>query len=108
MTTDPSTSGVTAITPTEFSALGDGAVLIDVREPNELAEVLIPTALSMPMRSFVDHIDDLPDGTFYLICHSGMRSGRMAESLRDQGHDAVTVLGGIVQWETDGLPVQRG
>ena len=97
----------TAITPTEFAALGDEAVLIDVREPNELAEVRIPTALSMPMRSFADYLDQLPDGRFYLICHSGMRSARVAESLREQGHDAVTVVGGIVQWEAEGLSVHR-
>ena len=29
----------TTVTPTEFAALGDDAVLIDVREPDELAQV---------------------------------------------------------------------
>lgn len=97
----------TAITPSEFAALGDDAVLIDVREPNELAEVRIPRALSMPMSTLGDHLDELPDGRFYLVCHSGMRSARIATSLIEQGHDAVTVVGGIVQWEAEGLPVER-
>jgi len=98
----------TTITPTEFAALGDDAVLIDVREPDELAQARIPGALSMPMSTFGDHLDELPKGTLYLVCHSGMRSGRIAASLVEQGHDAVSVAGGIVQWEAEGLPVEKG
>ena len=97
----------TAVTPTEFAALGDDATLIDVREPDELAQVRIPGALSMPMSTLGDHLGELPDGTFYLVCHSGMRSARITESLIQQGHDAVSVIGGIVQWEAEGLPVER-
>ncbi|MDP9028266.1 MAG: rhodanese-like domain-containing protein [Actinomycetota bacterium] len=95
----------TTITPTEFAALGDDAVLIDVREPDELAKVRIPVALSMPMSTLGDHLDELPEGRFYLVCHSGVRSGRIAKSLIEQGHDAVSVEGGIVQWEQEDLPV---
>ena len=98
----------TTITPTEFAALDDDTVLIDVREPDELAQVRIPGALSMPMSTLGDHLDELPDGTFYLVCHSGMRSGRIAQSLVEQGHDAVSVAGGIVQWEAEGLTVEKG
>ncbi len=97
----------TTLTPTEFAALGDDVILIDVREPDEVAQARIPGARSMPMSTIGDHLDELPDGTFYLICHSGMRSARVAASLREQGHDAINVLGGITQWEAEGLPVQR-
>ncbi len=98
----------TTITPTEFAALGGDAVLIDVREPDELAQARIPDTLSMPMSSLGDYLDELPEGTFYLVCHSGMRSGRIAQSLVEQGHDAISVAGGIVQWEQEGLPVEKG
>lgn len=98
----------TTITPTEFAALGDDAVLIDVREPDELAKARIPGALSMPMSTLGEHLDELPEGRFYLVCHSGMRSERIAKSLVEQGHDAINVLGGIVQWEQEGLPVDKG
>lgn len=98
----------TTITPTEFAALGDGTVLIDVREADELAKASIPGALSMPMSTLGDHLDELPEGTFYLVCHSGMRSGRIAQSLVEQGHDAISVEGGIVQWEQEGFPVEKG
>jgi len=102
------THRMTSITPTEFAALPDETVLIDVREPAELATARIPGALSMPMSTLGDHLDELPAGTFYLVCHSGMRSGRIAQSLVEQGHGAVSVAGGIVQWEQEGLPVHKG
>ena len=96
-----------SVTPTEFAALRDGAVLIDVREPNEVAEASIPGALVMPMSTLNDHLDDLPDGEFYVICHAGGRSARVTQALEAQGYSAVNVLGGITQWEQEGLPVDH-
>jgi rhodanese-related sulfurtransferase len=96
-----------SVTPTEFAALGDDAVLIDVREPNEVAEASIPGALVMPMSTLNDHLDDLPDGEFYVICHAGGRSARVAQALEAQGYSPINVLGGITQWEQEGLPVDR-
>jgi rhodanese-related sulfurtransferase len=96
-----------SVTPTEFAALGGDAVLIDVREPDEVASASIPGARVMPMSTLTEHLDELPDGTFYVICHSGGRSARVVSALEQQGHDAVNVLGGITQWAQEGLPVQR-
>ena len=96
-----------SVTPTEFAALGDGAVLIDVREPDEVAEASMPGAVNMPMSTLGDHLDELPEGTIYLVCRSGNRSGRVVQALEQQGYDVVNVEGGIIQWEQEGLPVQR-
>jgi rhodanese-related sulfurtransferase len=39
----------------------------------------------------------------------GIRAcARIAQSLVEQGHDAISVAGGIVQWEQEGLPVEKG
>ncbi|MES1169539.1 MAG: rhodanese-like domain-containing protein, partial [Leifsonia sp.] len=59
-----------SVTPTEFAALTD-AVLIDVREPDEVAAASMPGAISLPMSSIGEHLDELPEGTLYLVCHSG-------------------------------------
>ena len=96
-----------SVTPTEFAALGDDAVLIDVREPNEVAEASIPGALVMPMSTLNEHLDDLPDGEFYVICHAGGRSARVTQALEAQGYHPINVLGGITQWEQEGLPVDH-
>ncbi|MEO6533962.1 MAG: rhodanese-like domain-containing protein [Pseudolysinimonas sp.] len=96
-----------AVTPTEFAALGGDPVLIDVREPDEVAAASIPGALAMPMSTLTEHLDELPDGTLYIICHSGGRSARVVGALEQRGLDVVNVLGGITQWEQEGLPVLR-
>jgi len=95
-----------SVTPTEFAAL-DGAALIDVREPAELVTVRTEIAQPQPMSTLPDHLDELPDGTIYVLCHSGGRSARVTQFLEQQGYDAVNVEGGILEWEAQGLPVVR-
>jgi rhodanese-related sulfurtransferase len=42
-----------------------------------------------------------------VICHAGGRSARVAQALEAQGYSPINVLGGITQWEQEGLPVAR-
>jgi len=96
-----------SVTPLEFDALGPAVALIDVREPAELAEVRTDRAQPMPMSTFLDHLDELPEQPIYVLCHSGSRSARVAAYLEEQGIEAVNIEGGIVEWEAAGLPVVR-
>jgi rhodanese-related sulfurtransferase len=95
-----------SVTPLEFAAL-EGAHLIDVREPAELEAVRTEVAQPLPMSTLQDHLGELPEGTVYVLCHSGARSARVAQFLEQQGYDAVNVEGGILEWEAAGLPVIR-
>jgi len=95
-----------SVTPQEFAAL-DGAALIDVREPDELRAVRTEIAQPLPMSTLQDHLDELPDGPIYVLCHSGGRSARVTAFLEQQGYDAINVEGGITEWEAQGLPVIR-
>jgi rhodanese-related sulfurtransferase len=94
------------VTPQEFAAI-EGASLIDVREPGELEQVRTAQAIPMPMSTFLEHLDELPGGPLYILCHSGARSARVAQYLEQQGYDAINVDGGMVAWEQAGLPVVR-
>jgi adenylyltransferase/sulfurtransferase len=78
----------------------DEVVLIDVREPYELAICRIAGSEAIPMREIPARVDDLPRDKHLLIhCHSGMRSMRVTEYLRAQGFPAVSnVGGGIAAW----------
>lgn len=95
-----------SITPTELAAL-DGAALIDVREQDEVAQVRVDGAVVLPMSTLQEHLDELPDGTLYIMCHAGGRSARVTQFLEQRGYDAVNVEGGITQWQAEGLPVLR-
>ncbi len=95
------------ITPTDLSKL-DEAVIIDVREADEVAVASVAGARHLPMSSFLDHLDEVPrEETVYVMCHSGGRSARVAAYLEQQGYDAVNVTGGISEWAASGLPVRR-
>lgn len=89
--------------------VGQDAVLLDVREPDEWLAVRAPNALHIPMRELSTSADRLPDQRLIAcICHVGGRSSVVAEVLVGAGYDAVSVTGGMDAWEAAGLPVERG
>lgn len=77
----------------------NGAVLLDVREPFEVATANIDGAVPIPMGEVIGRIDDLPrDRTVVCLCHHGGRSAQVANYLAGEGFDVVNVAGGIDQW----------
>lgn len=84
-----------------------GRPLIDVREPWEYAEGHVPGAISLPMSTIGDRLDELPDGAFDVICKVGGRSARVVEALLARGYDATNVDGGTDEWIAAGYPVER-
>ena len=103
----PTIGAMKEITPQDLSALGTDITLIDVREPNEVAEVRVPFAKSIPLSELTDRVDEIPDGA-YIMCHAGGRSARTVQHLERLGKETTNVLGGISEWEAAGLPVERG
>lgn len=84
-----------------------GRPLIDVREEWEFAEGHVPGAVSLPMSSIGEHLDELPGEAFDVICKAGGRSGRVVEALSARGHDATNVEGGTDDWIAAGYPIER-
>ena len=100
-----------AISVAEAAKLQEnGAVLVDVREPAEFLEVSAPGAINVPL-SLIQKIgkdayrnlgvDPDADGLL-VICRSGGRSGMACGQL---GDNAINVEGGMLAWQTAGLPV---
>ena len=85
---------------------GSEHVLLDVREPWELATARLDPCLHIPMGELASRTTEIPlDLPVYVLCHGGVRSGRVVEFLRGQGFGNVTnVRGGISAWsaEVDG------
>ncbi|HEY5348909.1 MAG TPA: rhodanese-like domain-containing protein [Candidatus Lustribacter sp.] len=81
---------------------GEDFLLLDVREPDELAIASIPWAVAIPMGEIKQRLNELPaDKPIAVLCHSGGRSGRVAAFLNDNGYpQAVNVAGGIDAWST--------
>jgi rhodanese-related sulfurtransferase len=99
---------VPELTPREFTerwpefALGQGALLLDVREHAELELASIAGALHIPMREVPARLAELPrDKPIVVICHSGRRSHSVAEFLLgNEFTDVFNLRGGIDAWST--------
>ena len=83
-------------------------VLLDVREPNELATSSVARAeayelVAIPMNSVPGRIAELDTSRpVAVLCHHGARSQRVAQFLEVQGFaQVVNVAGGIDAWATE-------
>lgn len=85
---------------------GQGALLLDVREPGEWALGHAPGAVHLPLGSL--DVSTLPvDRPIIAVCRSGARSGRATTALRAAGLDVRNLAGGMSAWAAAGLPVVR-
>jgi len=91
-----------------YRMLGDGgALLLDVREPDEYASVHVSGARLLPLGQLAAGLDGLPhDGTVVVICRSGRRSAEAVRLLQQSGFvRPLNLTGGILAWQAAGLPV---
>ena len=87
--------------------LPSGALVIDVREPEEFAHGHVPGTVNLPQADLASRLDEVPrDRPVYVICHSGMRSMRAAQFLKQVGYERVFgVSGGVKAWQRAGRPL---
>ena len=91
--------------------LGNGTVVVDVRESDEVAAGKIPGALHVPRGYLESRIEgQVPDRGQHIVlyCASGNRSAYAARTLQeDLGYENVESLtGGITLWKDRGYPVE--
>lgn len=87
-----------------------GALIVDVREPDEWNEARIPRAKHIPLAQIAERHAEIPrDRPVVLQCRSGARSGRATQALLDLGFSNVRNLeGGITAWAASDLPLEHG
>ena len=86
-----------------------GAVVIDVRQPDEYDEAHVPGARLIPLGEVAERIDEVPSETEVLvICRSGGRSMKAAEVMAASGRRPLNVAGGTLAWIEAGHPVAHG
>ncbi len=85
---------------TAAQRLDEGALLLDVREPFEVAICSVPGSMCIPMRQIPENLGGLPrDRLILAFCKVGQRSLRVTQFLRAHGFTQVTnVAGGIDAW----------
>lgn len=94
-------SATSLISGEEFAArLEDPALFIlDVREPDEVAEWQIPGAINVPIESLDARVDEVPDGReVVVVCAKGSRADQGAAILAAHGRTSRILDGGMGGW----------
>lgn len=74
--------------------------IIDVREPGEVVQGKIPTAINMPLGLIEFRMHELDKSKEYImVCRSGGRSGQATMFLESQGYNVINMNGGMLAWE---------
>jgi len=104
---------VKVLSPKEAKVeLDNGALLVDVREMDEVASFAceVPETIIMPLSVFQTKYQELPkDRDMIIACAGGGRSLFAATFLSQHGYERVANLdGGVFTWNSQGLPVKKG
>ncbi len=78
-----------------------GALLVDVRTPQEFAARHLPGAVNIPVDELPQRLGELgaPEQPVVIYCGSGKRSSRAEQLLKEQGFQQVVNLGPMSAWE---------
>ena len=78
-----------------------GAVLLDVRTPEEYRSGHIPGSKNIPLQTIdrVGSVAEDKDTALYVYCQSGARSRQAAGMLKQMGYTNVNNIGGIAAYE---------
>jgi rhodanese-related sulfurtransferase len=87
-----------------------GAILVDVREKSEVAELAfdVPNLIQIPLSEFEDRYLELPlDQEMVIACMAGGKSLLATSFLINHGYDPTKVVNmkhGMVRWAQKGFP----
>ncbi|MGC8485954.1 MAG: molybdopterin-synthase adenylyltransferase MoeB [Candidatus Baltobacteraceae bacterium] len=93
-------SGIAEIAPEQLDAAMHEAILLDVREPHEVALGLVPGALHIPASQLEARMHELDSAKRYIVaCRVGVRSRWAIGRLRDAGFKRLAHLdGGLLRY----------
>ena len=78
----------------------EGAILVDVRTPQEYREGHIPGSKNVPLQQLdkISSVTENKDAPMFVYCYSGGRSRQAASVLQRMGYTNVQDLGGITAY----------
>lgn len=104
--------GTTHVTTADAVRLiNKGAMVIDVRKPEEFEKGHIVNARNVPLERVAqgdDAIKKQKNKILLAVCADGVSSGRAAGHLRKAGYEnAFSLKGGLAGWRADNLPLVK-
>lgn len=78
-----------------------GSLLLDVRNPEELANGRFPEAINIPLSQLRDRVSELDPTKEYIVsCHSGLRSYVAERLLKQKGYNVKNLDGAFALYKT--------
>lgn len=110
MAADPSSAESIEVDLDTFAAAhAAGAVVLDVRNPDEYESGHVSGAVLIPLGELGDRQDEIPEGDpVYVICALGGRSLQATKAMVGAGWHALSVAGGTKGWIGQGRPIVTG
>jgi thioredoxin len=89
---------------------GGAVVPVDTRDAAAFARAHLPHAVSIPIEEIESRLAELHmlTGQPAVYCRSGDKTKELADRLAQQGMPVAFLEGGILAWEAEGLPIERG
>jgi thioredoxin-like negative regulator of GroEL len=97
--------------PEVAQLLTKGAVaVVDTRDAAAFGRAHLPKATNIPFDELGDRIAEMYmlAGQPVLYCRSGEKTKEFAQKMGEQGVELAFLEGGMLAWEADGLPIERG
>ncbi len=77
--------------------VADGAMLLDVRTPQEFQSGHLRGAVNIPVQQLAQRLDEVDADRVVVYCRSGARSARAAQMLRQAGKEVLDI-GTMARW----------
>lgn len=91
--------------------INQGAVVLDVRKPEEYATGHIVNAKNVALEDLAANrglLEKYKKKVVLTVCNSGLASNRAAATLRGEGIEQVfSIRGGIAGWRKENMPVEK-
>ncbi|NOU27580.1 MAG: thioredoxin [Polyangiaceae bacterium] len=97
--------------PEVAQLLQKGAIaMVDTRDAGAFGRAHLPKATHIPLEEVKGRIAELYmlPGQPVLYCRSGDKTKELVAELAADGVEAAFMEGGLLAWEAEGLPIQRG
>jgi rhodanese-related sulfurtransferase len=95
---------------TTHRLIGEGALLVDVREPREVQAIAfdVPDIVCIPLSELQTRWSEIPkDREVVMVCQGGARSLKATYYLQYHGYTQVShMAGGMDKWARKGFPVK--
>ncbi len=105
--------GASTVAPNDaIRMMNEGAVLVDLRPPNQFKDGHIAGARNIPGDQIADGakaLEKLGGKTLIMCCDNGSTAGAALRTLARAGFKNVFSLrGGLTAWRNDNLPIVKG